>query len=77
LLAVGNVSVIANTVTAPSPPVSVSLPLRVINQATVVSESPALARKASKRITALEGSLILEKYSQKSISQEEDVNGNL
>ena len=77
MLAVGNVSVIANTVTAPSPPVSVSLPLRVINQATVVSESPALARKASKRITALEGSLILEKYSQKSISQEEDVNGNL
>ena len=35
-------------------------------------DSPALKRKASQRITAAEGSLILEKYVKKPGSQEED-----
>ena len=38
------------------------------------TDSPALSRKASKRIMAQDGSLILGKYLQKSSSQGEDVN---
>ena len=41
------------------------------------TDSPALSRKASKRITAQDGSLILGKYLHKSSSQGEDVNNGI
>lgn len=66
--------IVANAVVG-STPAPVSLSARLVNQTSIVSESPALARKASRRITAQDGNLILEKYSQKSGSQEEEING--